>query len=41
MKANYSTLQSYITEPLPVPEELKEIIIFGAFEVEGISEESG
>lgn len=41
MKANYNILQSYIVEQLPAPEELKDIIIFGAFEVEEVVEEGG
>jgi len=36
MKYSYIWLQSHIAEPLPTPEQLKETIIFHAFEVEDI-----
>lgn len=34
MKYSYNWIQSHIEDPLPSPEELKEVIIFHAFEVE-------
>lgn len=38
MKVSYTWLQDYFEEKLPEPQELVDVLTFGAFEVEGIEE---